>query len=64
MLKRADQETTRKACAARRGSGSVARDGAGARRWPGAEDVGGFTPRQQQVLTAALEVLVEPRATG
>lgn len=28
------------------------------RRWPGGEEVAGFSPRQQQVLTAALEVLV------
>lgn len=31
---------------------------AGSRRWPGGEDVAGFSPRQQQVLTAAIEVLV------
>jgi AcrR family transcriptional regulator len=56
MLKRVDRETAEGR--GTRGQGGAARAASPSRRWPGGEEIAGFSPRQQQVLTAALEVLV------
>ena len=58
MLKRLDRETAERPAGRAQGGGVPARAGTASRRWPGGEEIAGFSPRQQQVLTAALEVLV------
>jgi AcrR family transcriptional regulator len=58
MLKRAEQDRPERGQVRTRSAATPVRAVGSSRRWPGGEDIAGFSPRQQQVLTAAIDVLV------